>query len=247
MKDSRKSAAKQGHEGPLKSASKGSDLLSRPLRRSHKNNRIKNCSQSRTALPSRLSSECPPPAALGQKLTPQHGFQGPPGSGPSWPRSPISRTQPQSPDGSSAQILPSASLPPVPLTPPGILKGCVNRMTRATPKAIPGLHQAPAGSSAFLPRPPEAPSAAHVLTLLSQMRIASRDTGGPGQTQRSSPAVERAVDPHLSLFRHPALPPTRRAEEDFAQATTSSPSGAGNDGIHRRFVLIFVTNVKGEG
>lgn len=76
MKDIRKSAVQQGREGPLKSASKGSDLLScLLLQLSYKNNRIKNCSQNRSqpraAQPSSLfSAVSGTPQGLGTEADP---------------------------------------------------------------------------------------------------------------------------------------------------------------------------------
>lgn len=114
MKDGRKSAAKQGHEGPLKSASKGSDLLSRPLRRSYKNNRINNSSQSRTALPSSLASAASDPPQLRDRSRPPgmafKGLQGLARPAPAAPSPALGR----SPAHASARTLPSTPLPPAP-------------------------------------------------------------------------------------------------------------------------------------
>lgn len=115
MKDGRKSAAKQGHEGPLKLASKGSDLLSRPLRRSYKNNRINNSSQSRTALPGSLASAASDPPQLRDRSRPPgmafKGLQGLARPAPAAPSPALSpRALPTPPHGT----LPSTPLPPAP-------------------------------------------------------------------------------------------------------------------------------------
>lgn len=85
MKDARKSV-EQGRQGPLKSASKGSDLLFRGAGDVTQSNRINNCSQPGQLFPAVSPQLSSAPHGLGTDADPpQYGFPGPPRPGPSCP------------------------------------------------------------------------------------------------------------------------------------------------------------------